>query len=105
METCHNIIDVEYVPHKNTRGKWNLYSALVYPTTKRLNKAHFGVVIQATNGIRRKVVKRTKSAASTRTIECSELSEKVVELEVREDSGRMGGIMGWWNDIGRVLSA
>ena len=26
-----------------------------------------------------------------------------MEHGVRADSGRMGGVMGWWNDIGRVL--
>ena len=39
---------------------------------------------------------RNKSAASTGTIECSELSEKVVERGVRADSGRVGVVMGWY---------
>ena len=26
-----------------------------------------------------------------------------MEHGVRADSGRMGGVMGWWNGIGRVL--
>ena len=46
---------------------------------------------------------RNKSAASTGTIGCSELSEKVLVHGVRADSGRMGGVVGWWNGIGRVL--
>jgi hypothetical protein len=37
---------------------------------------------------------RNKSAASTGTIGCSELSEKVLVHGVRADSGRMGGVMG-----------
>jgi hypothetical protein len=37
---------------------------------------------------------RNKSAANTGTIECSELSENVVEHGVRADSGRMGRAMG-----------
>ena len=37
---------------------------------------------------------RNKFAASTGTMECSELSGKVVEHGVRADSGR-GVVMGW----------